>query len=467
MAYNKLKLILFALVLFAFGTTNFAQGQFKNDSSSVKELKKIFENLEYNTIAYNDLKVKWVIKDPSFIRDVFGRFVVNNALRLNGKKLSRDELKKRAEKIFKGEVVLDLRKRYYDDEIEFFAFVPEDQLESPHPKYLFDPVMDGFYLRDIVGTQLYNELQKRRYYYSDITKREYDVKPGYFFDINIQALNPYLMFWSTTSDYRNKYLATAWGKWGIEEVYYPGWTLPQYFFGAELTYYRYLTDDPKDYTYKVAIGTSTTSAEVYKTALPDVKLLKSANDINFKINGDLLSYISPKLKGYYVDLSGSFAYQYYEGSDMDLTDTTSFYSIRDYFNLSVTKRKLFNLYDLGDFLVGGGISTFSVRHLKYIPGRKELVSLDGLDFINSFSHFVNVKFGVEHYGGLIQHHLIFNIGYNVTDGYGVAGVDVQAMLSDTFGFRVVYNTFLGLDTDKIPYRTDSQIVFTPIIRINY
>ncbi len=466
MVYNKIKYL--ALVFILFFSNAFSQERISNDSTTVKELKKIFENLEYNTIAYNDLKVKWVIKDPSFIRDVFGRFVVNNALRLNGKKLSREELKKRADMIFQSKVVLDLRKRYYDDEIEFFAFVPEDQLESPHPQYLFDPIVDGFYLREIVGRQLYNELQKRRYYYSDITKRQHDVKPGYFFDINIQALNPYLMFWSTTSDYRNKYLASFWGKWGIEEVYYPGWTLPQYFFGAELTYYRFLPDDPNDYTYKVAIGTSTNSAVAYKSALPkNTAFLKSANDINFKINGDLLSYISRKLKGYYVDLSGSFAYQYYKGRDMKLADTTSFYSVRDYFNFSILKRKLFNLYDLGDFLVGGGISTFSIRHLRYVPGREQLISLDGLDFFNSFSHFVNLKFGVEHYGGLIQHHLIFNTGYNVTDGYAVVGVDVQAMLSDTFGFRVVYNTFLNLDLAKIPYRTDSQIVFTPIIRINY
>jgi hypothetical protein len=466
MGYKFIKLSILSLVFILTGIS-FGQEKVPSDSATVKELKSIFENLEYNTIAYNDLKVKWIIKDPSFVRDVFGRFVVNNALRLNGKKLSRAELKKRAKAIFEGHVVLDLRKRYYDDEIEFFAFVPEDQLESPHPKYLFDPVLDGFYLREIVGKQLYAELQKRRYYYSDITKREYDVKPGYYFDINIEALNPYLMFWSTTSDYRNKYLASFWGKWGIEEVYYPGWTLPQYFFGAQLTYYKFLPDDPNDYTYKVAIGTSTSSAVAYKSALPDVPFMKSANDINFKINGDLLSYVSSKLKGYYVDLSGSFAYQYYKGKDMELADTTSFYSVRDYFNFSITKRKLFNLYDLGQFLVGGGVSTFSVRHLRYIPGRNELVSLDGLDFFTSFSHFVNFKFGVERYGGLIQHHLIINTGYNVTDGYAVVGVDVKAMLSDTFGFRIVYNTFLNLDEVKIPYRTDSQIIFTPIIRINY
>ncbi len=462
----KNTIIIFSLV-FLFSSFSFAQEEIPGDSSTVKELKKIFENLEYNTIAYNDLKVKWIIKDPSFIRDVFGRFVVNNALRLNGKKLSRKELKKRAKLIYEGKVVLDLRKRYYDDEIEFFAFVPEDELEKDKPNYLFDPVLDGFYLREIVGKELYRELQKRRYYYSDITKREMDVKPGYFFNVNLQVLNPYVMFWSTTSDYRNKYLVAFWGKWGIEEVYYPGWTLPQYFFGAELTYYKVLPDDPQDYTYKVAIGTSTTSAETYVSALPKVKLMKSANDINFKINGDLLSFVSPKLKGYYIDLSGSFAYQYYKGNDLNLPDTTSFYSVRDYFNFSVTKRKIFNLFHLGEFMAGGGISTFSIRHLKYIPGRHDLIYLDNLDFFNSFSHFVNLKFGVERYGGLVQHHLIFNVGYNVTDGYGVAGVDVQAMLNDTFGFRIIYNTFLGIDLNKVPYRTDSQIVFSPIIKINY
>ncbi len=466
MDYKKINLsvIFIALSLFLFSSSLTAQS--KIDTKRENDLKKIFNNLEYNTIAYNDLKVKWVIKDPSFVRDVFGRFIVNNALRINGEKVSSSKLKKLAEQIFEGKVVLDLRKRYYDDQIEFFAFVPEDELDKKNPHFLFDPVYDGFYLKEIVGSNLYKELQKRQYYFSDITKREYDVKPGYFFDINMDALNPYLMFWSTTSDYRNKYLATFFGKWGISEVYLPAWYSSDYFFGAQITYYKYLTDDPEDYTYKVAFGSSAPASQVFRSSQPASPLMRSASNIYFKINGDALRYIFPKVTGYYLDFSGAFAYSDFTDKDYGNMGMKSFYSVRDFLNLGITKRKLFNLYDLGQFMFGIGVSSHSLKHLQYIPGRKNLVDLDGHDFFNSFVHFVNVKVGVEHYGGLIQHKILFKLGYS-SEGFGVGGVDIKVMLSDTFGFKVTYNTFFNLDTQKYPYRTDSQMVFSPIIRINY
>jgi len=466
MDYKKIttafKLLLFAII--AISTISVAQTT--SEQKRLSDLKKIFNNLEYNTIAYNDLKVKWVIKDPSFVRDVFGRFIVNNALRLNGKKINSSKLKKLAQNIFEGKVVLDLRKRYYDDEIEFFAFVPEGELDKENPNYLFDPVYDGFYLREIVGKNIYQELQKRQYYFSDITKKEYDVKPGFFFDINMEMINPYLMFWSTTSDYRNKYLATVFGKWGMSEVYFPAWTSPEYFVGTQVTYYKYLTDDPEEYTYKVAIGTGVSSGIVYPTAQPASPLMKSADDIYFKINGDVFKYLFPKVKGYYLDFSGSFSYSDYTDKEFGKMDTTSFYSVRDFVNFSVTKRKLVNLFDLGQLMVGLGVSSHSLKHLKYFPGRKNLVDLDGHDFFDSFTHFVNAKIGVERYGGLIQHQIIFNVSYS-SEGYGVGGVSLKAMLSDTFGIRITYNSFFSLDTQKYPFRTDTQLIFSPIIRINY
>ena len=45
--------------------------QEKTDSLKIKRLEKIYRNLEYNTIAFNDLKNKWYVTDPIYVREIF------------------------------------------------------------------------------------------------------------------------------------------------------------------------------------------------------------------------------------------------------------------------------------------------------------------------------------------------------------------------------------------------------------
>ena len=87
------------------------------------KLQRVYESLEYNTIAFNDLKQKWIIADPLLVREIYNRFVVRNALRLGGNNISLETLKAKTNFVYDGKIVIDLRKRYYDDEVEFFAFV--------------------------------------------------------------------------------------------------------------------------------------------------------------------------------------------------------------------------------------------------------------------------------------------------------------------------------------------------------
>ncbi len=463
MAYNRLKFS-FLIYLFLFSSIYAQNG---TDSTDTKNLKVIYSNLEYNTIAYNDLKVKWVISDPDLVRDVFNRFVVNDALRLNGNRITKQILQKKAEEVFEGNIVLDLRKRYYDDEIEFFAFITEEELNNMEPKYLFDPVVDGYYLREIINGKLYSLLQNKEYYFQDITKKSYDVKPGYFFDINLNLTNPELMFWATTSEYRNKYLVSIIGEWGNNDVYLPGWYNSDYFGAVQLKYYDFLKSDPNDHTYKVAIGTGFKSGTPYISVLPESPLVKSSENLFFNFNGDVFKNIHPSLSGYYLDFTGALAFRDYEMTDFDFVDTTNFYSIPDFFSFSVTKRKIFNIFDFGNLLAGGGISSHSEKYYRFIPGANSLIDIYNKDFFDTFNHTIFAKVGVEKYGGLVQHHIIFNLGYGLNQEYFAFGIDMKMMLSDLIGLSIKYNSISGYNESRYPYRTDTQIIFSPILRINY
>ena len=139
--------IIFLSIIFSFTSSYFGQ---EIDSSKVQHLKNVYSNLEYNTIAFDDLKGKWQITDPLLIREIFNRFIVNDAVRLNSKELLNDSLRILSRKVQTGDIIIDLRKRYYDDEIEYFAFLPVEELDKENPKYFIDPINDGFYLKKIL-----------------------------------------------------------------------------------------------------------------------------------------------------------------------------------------------------------------------------------------------------------------------------------------------------------------------------
>ncbi|MBU0561275.1 MAG: hypothetical protein KKD86_05285, partial [Bacteroidetes bacterium] len=114
----KNKVIFIAMVLICIST----YGQKYPDSLKFEYLDKIYRNLEYNTTAFNDLKRIWNITDPVYVREIYNRFIVENALLLDGKKPSMEMLKEKTKDIYRGEVFIELRRRYYDDEIEQLRF---------------------------------------------------------------------------------------------------------------------------------------------------------------------------------------------------------------------------------------------------------------------------------------------------------------------------------------------------------
>ncbi|MFA6977794.1 MAG: hypothetical protein WC209_00610 [Ignavibacteriaceae bacterium] len=462
---KKFSLLLLSLVFFQSG---FSQ---ETDSVTVTNLKKIYNSLEYNTIAFNDLKEQWIINDPVFIREIYNRFVVRNAFRINDKKVTREFLEQKTEDIYNGHILIEVRKRYYDDEIEFFAFIPEEEINNPTPKYTFDPVVDGFYLREILNDKIYDKVRNRDYYFDNLTKTDYDVKSGYYFDLNLDLLEPNVMYWNTTSNARNKYLLSLFGKWGDDRIMQPGWYANEYIFGSKVTYYSNISNNQQNYTYSVSLGTNAPASKPFIGTAPAKPLFVSGKALYVKVSGDFMKYIDESLTDF--DLSIETKYTFVDNlKTLDYGKKPAkfdFYSNKTYFILEVMKRNLFNLFDFGQFELGGGVASADIHHLQYDPAAVKITDLQGTkSLFDKFSHFAFVDFGVERTGGLIQHNLHTLIGYNVQGGFGYFGVKMKVMLNDTFGMDIRYFNTYGVDKKKYdPWRYDSFLVFSPIIRINY
>ena len=170
------------------------------------ELKGIYSNLEYNTSAFDNMKNQWVINDPELIRDISNRFTANNYVKINGKNADAEYISYLNNEIYEGRVVISVRKRYFDDEIEYFVFVEADESDSLSDEPLFDPILSGFYLKAIIGDDLYTKVLSQTYFYTNTSVDKYYTKRGYNFDLYFNLLNSHLMFWSTSSRYQDKYL---------------------------------------------------------------------------------------------------------------------------------------------------------------------------------------------------------------------------------------------------------------------
>lgn len=441
----------------------------QDNRETLTDLKKIYESLEYNTIAFDDLKQKWIINDPLFIREIFNRFVVRDALRLNEAKVDIETVKKLTQQIYDGVVVIDLRKRYYDSEVELFAFINVDEIGKEEPKYLFDPIIDGFYLREIIGGALYERVKVEGYFLSDITKQIYDVKPGYFFDVKLNLLEPEVMFWNTTSDYRNKYLLSLFGMWGNDRIFIPGWYSKEYVAGLKLTYYNTISQNPKNFTYSVSVGASLPSGRPFvgdKTYKP---LFISGKSLYFNIIGDPLKFVFDDFEDFQVMLEVKYTMDDYAKKDYGITDSLDFYSNRTYFNIEAKKRNLFNLFDFGQFEIGLGVSNPDINWYRITKRNAKVIDLEAgkKEWTDKFNHHVYLDLGAVRTGGLIQHSTNFIISHNLKDG-GYFGLKTQVMLSENFGFDVRIFSMYGTEKKKMaPWREDSYLVFSPIIRINY
>ncbi len=389
-------------------------------------------------------------------------------MRLDKKSIAQVVLLEKSSAIYNGDVIIDVRKRYYDDEIEYFAFVPVNEFDKENPQFLFDAVDDGFYLREIIGDVLYNKIQDQSYFFRNITEDEMDTKAGYFFDIKLNLIDPELMFWSTTSNNKNKYLLSLFGQWGSDKIYLPGWAFSEYMMGVKLTYHSILSDDPRDYDYSLSIGTGVGTQKPFSTSYSKVPLNKTGESLFLKLSGNPFKYIFSGLEHMYLDIESMVTLLDYNMSEYGFTEPVNFYSVRNYFSASVKKRNIFNLFDLGYFEFGLGLTSHDLYRFEYEKGMSEIKDLnENKGWFDRFENIIQADIGVSRTGGLIQHNLNFLIGYNYDKGTYSIGVNTKFMISDTFGFDIRYVSSMGETLNSAPWKKDAYLIFSPVLRINY
>ncbi len=436
----------------------------------VEKLKGLYQSLEYNTLAFDDLKQKWMIDDPTFIREIFNRFVVRNALRLNGRTVKPDIIKERVKQVQEGDVTIEVRKRYYDDELEFFAFYPSGEIGKENPQPLFDIVHDGFLLKEIVGDKSYDKIKELTYFYKETTKQQAYTKMGYNFDVNLNLLRPEVMYWGTTSEGNNKYLLSIFGQWGSDKAFWPGWYLNEYFIGSRLTYFKSLSNDPEKFTYRLSIGAGVPSNRPYKDDQKVSRLWVAGQSVYAKLEGYPFTFIdSDFMKDVLFSVEGKVAVNDYKKADFGKFSTIqNFYSNKFILNWELRKRNLMNVFDFGDLEVGLILSSSDINKLRLDPAQPEIIDLEKgrKNFMQKFNHIISAEVGVRKSAGLIQHSINLVSGY-ATDGYGFVGLKAMGMVSGNFGLDVSIFSSFSVNKTKFPYRYDTYIVFSPILRINY
>lgn len=436
----------------------------------LEKLKNLYQSLEYNTLAFDDLKQKWMIDDPTFIREIFNRFVVRNALRLNGRTLKPDVIKEKVKLVQEGDVNIEVRKRYYDDELELFAFYPSSEIGKENPQPLFDPIYDGFLLKEVIGDKSYDKIKEITYFYKETTKEQSYTKLGYNFDVNLNALRPEVMFWNITSEGSNKYLLSLWGQWGSEKAFWPGWYANEYFVGTRLTYFKSLSNDPENFSYRLSIGTGVPSNRPYKGQPTVTQLWVAGQAVYAKLEGYPFAFIgSDFMRDVSFSLEAKVTITDNKKSDFGkYTTPVNFYANKYFINWELRKRNIMNVFDFGELEVGLNLSSSDINKLRIDPASSNVVDLErGMKSVmQKFNHIISAEVGIRKSTGLIQHSINLVSGY-ATDGYGFLGLKGMGMVSGNFGLDVgLYHSF-SLDKKKFPYRYDTYIVFSPILRINY
>lgn len=442
-----------------------------DQAAKFNRLEKIYRSLEYNTTAFNDLKKIWVVTDPVYVREIFNRFIIKNGLKLNGVKPTLEELENKSKEIYRGNVFVELRKRYYDDEIEILRFFRESKLSTQDTTdYFFDAITDFVYINEVLGNELYRDLKKQFYALNDLTKTFYDNKVAYNYDIYLHMLQPELMFWSLTTSNKNKYLFSLIGRWGNDKVSIPGWYFPDYVAGLKFTYIDSFVNNRPNNAYVFEIGTGVPARQPalgYEYDEFGKRLYHTGPNFYFKLIGNPIRLYWKHLTDYEVSLEGFFTLSQMKASDFRINYLTKFYSVRNYFVFFIKKKEMANFTDFGSLGLGAGFAFNDANYYLLDPDLTKLSSLDAGGKGKLTTSFV-IESGLDGTGGLLNHSVNLHYNYNFTEKSGYFGVKLFFMLSNTIGFDFRYFTSYRFTKSGLPfYRNDNYIVFSPVIRINY
>ena len=468
---NK-NLKIFLLISLIISVRMFAQSA-DVDSSKFRRLQLIYKDLEYNTIAFNDLKNTWVVTDPIYIREIFNRFIVKDALTINGKLPTESIINKKIQDIYNGDVFIELRKRYYDDEIEEIRFFTESKLNSlqnitmPNRDYFFDPISDYIFIKNVLGDKIYEDLKKEFYSLTDLTKETYGNKEAYNFDINLNLFDSELMFWTQTTNSNNKYLVSIFEKWGSDQIILPGWYYSDVFLGLKVSYVNYLRNSEPYTTYYLELGSGVPVKNPtfeFKSDSYGPKLYDSGINLYVGMGAHPFSFFSDKLE---VNLSTMYSLNEYDTKKFGLNYVSQFYSNRNFINILFKYNDIMNVINFGWLYGSLGYSNYNIVHYLYNPEVSVLKKIADKNY-GATSNMLTARFGIDNYSGLFMYDFAPMLTYNFNERFGYAGFKLNIMLNNIIGFDLGFYSSFGISNGNLPiYRESSYIIFSPTIRINY
>ncbi len=445
--------------------------QTESNDPRIERIEKIYRNLEYNTTAFNDLKNTWNITDPYLIRDIFNRFVVKNALEVDGRKITWDELKRRAEAVHNSNVYIELRQRYYDSEIEMLRFYTEknNSADFSRKEYIFDSVEGFIFIRDILSRDIYEKLKGRLYAHTDLTKSTFNSFLSYNFNIRMHLQKPDLMFYTITTSRMNKFMLSLNGEWGNDQLVYPGWYAPEYSAFLKLSYLNFVANNKINYTYYFKLGLGIPAKQ------PDFDfieegyskiLVPSGINIKFDLGGNPLKLIHKYFEKIHLKLEGSIALSENEAGDYKIDYATKFFSLRNFVNFYANHKNLVNVFEFGTLDAGLGFSLYNMNHYYLDPRRKEITEIDPDE--HGLKTMLMADANLVNNSNLLQHKIGLQLNYDIPDSYGYFGLKVFVSITNFFGFDLgFYKSFSAGDQGLPNYRLSDYLVFSPMININY
>ncbi|HOP50793.1 MAG TPA: hypothetical protein PK887_09250 [Ignavibacteriales bacterium] len=447
--------------------------------------KKIYENLEYRTDGFNDLKPQWYLNEPMLIRLIYNNLVLNGYLLHNGELITNeDTLKLFSNKFYNSRVLVKLRQRYYDNEIERMEMILENENPEIDTIRFIDPIRDWVLVREAVGDSLYEVLKKKNYSYTNITKDYFQSYNLYYYDLYFSMLNPSFMFWATTSEANtqfdsdspfakfnraDKYTMSFFGKWGADHIAKPGWYFSDYIVGLKILHLDMLVNDPDDYEYGLYIGFNFGVKDllIENSSLFKPRRIDSKTD-NLYIKASLNPFT---LLGYdwrYFDFGIE---SYYHIKDKKVTDedikileesgADYIYShaIKNYFTIYARQKYLTNVLNLGYLYLGLGWTFHNYSLLTATIEDSEFQVFESVKY--SVPYF---EIGLTKSGGLIYNESILEFNYNTKAHFGFWGIKWHMMIRNNIGFDIKYYKGFG----SVPgWHQDTYFVISPILRINF
>ncbi|MBE2281081.1 MAG: hypothetical protein IAE91_11870 [Ignavibacteriaceae bacterium] len=467
-----MKKVFITLTFILLSTLTFSQANInqQNDPNKFNRLERIYRNLEYNTIGFNDLKTKWVIIDPVLVRTIFNSFIVKNALRIEGKKPSLEYIKDKSLDVHRGEVFIDIRKRYYDNEIDFFRFYSEANLErGEETDMFFDPIEDFVQLRHIVGEKNYELLKAKMYAYNDLTKTYYDNKLAFKFDVLLNMFEPHVRFYNFTTNDKNKYLIGISGKWGYDNIALPGWYSPTFNLGTKVTYIdRILNNKPADvFEFEGGIGLPIQQTILDKDIYTGKRLHYTGASVYFNFTGNFLRYIGPEYGKYNLSLEGALALSTLGPTEINSVHTvTTIYSQRNLLSLTATRRDFLELSSFGHLGAILGVGIYDIG--QYLTDDTQVTLTEVPQADGKLRYYVNAAMTIGKDDALFAYSLEPSFMYNIKESNAYFGFKASLLINNSFGFTFKFYSGIDLGSAGLPaYRSDSYIVFSPILRINY